>query len=91
MTSDKVNNMVNINKTARAHIRHIFSAHLSYSECEDLYKQQIKYLIVTNQEGKRIQLPKENLRKFVTPTGIKGRFELIVDQNNKLVSITLLK
>ncbi|MDU0355186.1 DUF2835 family protein [Paraglaciecola aquimarina] len=41
---------------------------------------------MTDESGKRIQLPVLNLRPFVSPIGIKGRFRLIVDENNKLKS-----
>ncbi len=70
---------------------HYFSVSLSYLECEALYQQQIKFLMVQDIQGKRIQLPKQNMKKFITPQGIQGHFELIVDQNHKLVSINLLK
>ena len=75
----------------QSHNTHYFSIELSYSECEDLYQQHIKYLLVQDTRGKRIQLPKDNMRKFITPQGLRGQFELKVDQNHKLVSITLLR
>ena len=68
-----------------------FSINLSYAECEDLYKHQIRYIVVTELGGKRIQLPKHNLQKFVTPKGIIGIFELIVDQNQKITNIKQIK
>ena len=64
-----------------------FTAKLSYAECEDLYRDQIKYIIVTDLEGKRIRLPKINMQKFITPQGIVGQFVLEVDHNNKIQSI----
>lgn len=70
---------------------HYFSAKLSYSECEELYRQHIKYLLVTDSNGQRIQLPKDNMKKFITPQGLHGQFELKIDQNNKLISINLIK
>lgn len=38
------------------------------------------------ESGARVQVPTKNLRPFVTSAGIKGRFRLITDQNNKLKS-----
>jgi hypothetical protein len=35
------------------------------------------------QNGKRIQLPVQNLRLHVRPNVIKERFRLIIDENNK--------
>ncbi len=64
-----------------------FTAKLSYAECADLYRDQIKYLIVTDSEGKRIRLPKINMQKFITPQGIVGQFALEVDHKHKIKSI----
>lgn len=66
---------------------HYFSASMTYAKCEDLYRQHIKFIVVTSSEGKRIQLPKANLQKFITPLGLNGNFKLIVDDNNKIISI----
>jgi len=60
---------------------------MNYAQCEDLYQQHVKYLLVTNTQGKRVQLPKISLQKFITPSGLHGSFKLIVDQNNKIISI----
>lgn len=69
---------------------HLFSVSLNYAQCEDLYRHQIKFLQVTSIEGKRIRLPKQNMQKFITPSGLQGNYELIVDQNNKFLSINKL-
>ena len=66
---------------------HRFSVNMSYAECEDMYRHQIKYLVVTDEHGLRIQLPKQNMQKFVTPAGLKGIFVLEIDQNHKIMSI----
>jgi len=67
-----------------------FTAKLSYAECEDLYRDQIKFIVVTEVGGKRIQLPKHNMQRFITPQGIKGSFEMIVDHKHKILSIKQL-
>ena len=63
-----------------------FSIRLSYDECERLYLPGINAVILTDEQGKRVQIPTKNLRPFVSPLGIAGRFRLLVDQNNKLKS-----
>ncbi len=70
--------------------KYYFSVDMNYAECESLYRQQIKFLLVTDHQGKRIQLPKQNMQKFVTASGIKGNFELQVDKNHKMLSISLV-
>jgi hypothetical protein len=69
----------------------IFSVNLTYSQCEELYLQAVKYLIVTSIDGKRIQLPKQNMSKFLTPSGLKGHFKMEIDDKHKIVSIDLIK
>lgn len=73
-------------KSKIAHI-HEFSVDMSYAQCEELYRQHIQFLIVTNTSGKRIRLPKQNLQQFVSPYGLKGVFELATDQNNRIISL----
>lgn len=73
-----------------SHQRYLFSVNMSYAQCQDLYVPHVKYLVVQSSIGKRIQLPKQNMQKFVTPIGIKGNFALIVDENNKIIEINRL-
>ncbi|MFT4653490.1 MAG: hypothetical protein ACJA0G_002197 [Kangiellaceae bacterium] len=76
-----------VNKTSKDQKVHYFSVGMNYAQCEDLYRHQIKYLLVTTIEGTRIQLPKQNMQKFITARGLQGSYQLIVDQNNKIVTI----
>ena len=63
---------------------------MSYAECEKLYRHELKFLVVTDTQGKRIQLPKQNMQKFITQAGLHGNFELIIDRNHKILSIHLI-
>ncbi|WP_432277180.1 DUF2835 family protein [Glaciecola petra] len=67
--------------------KYYFSVSMSYAECENLYHDQIQYLVVTSTEGKRIQLPKQNMQKFVSLNGLHGMFVMEVDRNNKIKMI----
>jgi hypothetical protein len=60
---------------------------MSYAECQDMYLDQIRYVVVRTHLGKTLRLPKENLRQFLLPSGIHGRFELTTDDNNKIKSL----
>lgn len=71
--------------------KYYFSVSMSYAECENLYHDQIKYLVVTSTEGKRIQLPKQNMHKFVTLNGLHGVFVMEVDRNNKIQNISKIE
>lgn len=65
---------------------YFFNLNISYMDCENLYLPSMNTCMVTDDNGKRIQLPTMNLRTFVTKNGIQGRFRLTVDENNKLKS-----
>ncbi len=67
---------------------YIFNIALSYLECENLYSSSIKSVVVTAVSGERVQIPSTSLRPFIEPTGIKGRFCLIVSKQNKIQSFT---
>lgn len=67
-----------------------FDIKMPYAECVDLYAQQIRFVIVQAHTGEKVQLPKENLQKFLVPTGIHGRFELKVNSYNKIVYLQKL-
>jgi hypothetical protein len=70
--------------------RYLFEIGMTYAECQDMYLQQIRYVVVRSHLGKTVRLPKENLRPFLLPSGIHGRFELITDDNNKIKSLKRL-
>jgi hypothetical protein len=63
---------------------------MSYAKCQDLYAQQIHFVIVHARTGERLQLPKDNLKQFLLPSGIEGSFELKVNEHNKIVSLQKL-
>jgi hypothetical protein len=46
----------------------------------------LKTVVVTATTGERVQIPSTRLRPFVEPTGIKGRFCLTVNNENKIQS-----
>lgn len=63
-----------------------FTLSVEYEICEQLYVPGNNTVIMTADNGKRIQLPVINLRPHVSPIGINGKFRLTVDENNKLQS-----
>ncbi len=66
--------------------RYHFTISLSYLECENLYLTTLKTVVITASTGERVQIPSARLRPFVEPTGIKGRFCLTVNNENKIQS-----
>lgn len=51
------------------------------------YQGSAQTVQVEAEDGRRIQLPALNLRPFLAPGGLHGNFELILDNNNKLLKI----
>lgn len=70
--------------------RYLFEIRMTYAECQDMYLQQIRYVVVRSHLGKTLRLPKENLRQFLLPSGIHGHFELITDDSHKIKSLKRL-
>ncbi|MBT0587120.1 DUF2835 family protein [Alteromonas oceanisediminis] len=70
-----------------SHQTFILNISVNYARCEQLYRQGYATVVVPTVDGKRVQLPSKNLRPFVGPKGIHGRFLLVTDEKNKLVSL----
>ena len=67
-----------------------FSISISADQFLRYYAGSADKVIVTADDGRRIQLPANSFRRFVTQEGISGEFELTLDQNNKLVDLRRL-
>jgi hypothetical protein len=64
-----------------------FSLSLNYEQCQQLYLPGNNSVVIVEEQGKRIQIPTKNLRPFVSQTGLKGRFRLLINNDKKLVSL----
>ena len=51
------------------------------------YRGTAKIIIATAEDGRRVQFPVNVVRKFVTREGIRGRFVIVFDDQNKFKSI----
>jgi|TARA_R110002167_G_scaffold47929_2_gene141629 hypothetical protein len=63
-----------------------FSLNLSNQDYLLYYQGAIHTIVVTTDEGLRLEFPAMHLRKFLTATGIKGRF-CLQTQSNKFLSL----
>jgi len=68
-------------------IKYYFNVSLSYDRFLPFYQGNIKVIQVTDDFKRRIDLPAEHFRQFLTRDGIVGRFELTVEQSGKFVSL----
>ncbi|MCW8092295.1 DUF2835 family protein [Alteromonas sp. ASW11-130] len=65
---------------------YFFSISLSYGKCEAFYRPGNNAVVVTADSGHRVQIPTARLRTFITKQGIQGRFRMIINNSNKIVS-----
>jgi glucose-6-phosphate isomerase len=67
-----------------------FSLIISAEEMLRYYRGAAKDVIVTTDTGLRVQFPAQHLQRFVTPDGVRGRFAIRFDGNNKFAGIRRL-
>jgi len=67
-----------------------FSMSLPADEFLFYYRGQVQTVSVVADDGRRIDIPAASFRQFVGKDGISGRFELLLDANNKLLRIERL-
>ncbi len=64
-----------------------FSLVISSDELLRYYRGAARVVLVTTDQGLRVQLPAEIFRRFVTKDGVAGRFAVRFDERNKLVDV----
>jgi hypothetical protein len=64
-----------------------FTMALSAAEIESIYRGQARYILVESDQGQKLQLPAVNFRSYVTDEGIRGRFKVKIDPNNKILAL----
>ena len=64
-----------------------FNLNLSKEQALRYYQGSARFVVVTAENGKRIQFPAEHIRSFIGASGIQGRFSIEFDGNNKLITI----
>jgi len=67
-----------------------FYLDISQAEYLRYYRGNAQSVLVQAEDGRMVRLPAANLRPFVSASGIKGRFEMSLDENNSLLDIVRL-
>ena len=70
--------------------RVIVQLNLSSERVMEYYRGVARYVLTVAQDGRTVQFPASMLRQFVTEEGVRGSFEIVFDQNNKLKSMRRL-
>jgi len=60
-----------------------FRLNITYQSFELLYRTPNTVVKVREEGGKMIQIPAMRIVPFFTQLGVRGRFELTLDENNK--------
>ncbi len=67
--------------------QYLFSALLNAEQCLAYYSGEIKYVLVTTDDGVRIQLQFRHLLPFIDSLGLRGRFRLSVSEQGAFVRL----
>jgi hypothetical protein len=67
-----------------------FSLDISSDDYLRYYRGEAQMVQVTAEDGRRIRFPASNLRPFVSREGIRGSFEVTLDQENRLLELRKL-
>ena len=64
-----------------------FRLDISAEKYQSYYQGQAKFVLVTAEDGRSLKFPASELQRFVTHSGVQGRFEICFDENFKLQQI----
>ncbi|MCG3863432.1 MULTISPECIES: DUF2835 domain-containing protein [unclassified Photobacterium] len=67
-----------------------FRVNISYQVFLQHYSGAASSAVVVTENGLKLQLPAVRLRPYLTQMGVQGRFQVAVDSNNKLTTLTKL-
>ena len=67
-----------------------FNILITAEQYQAYYQGSAKFVRVQTEDGRSLKFPASELQKFVTHNGIEGRFEIIFNDQHKLVSLNKL-
>ncbi len=67
-----------------------FNLNLSADKIQRIYQGQARHILVYTDNGTSLQLPAFNFRQYVTVCGIQGRFEVEIDDENKITQLKIV-
>jgi len=67
-----------------------FDMALSAQKTQAIYEGRARYILVESDQGIKLQLPAVNFYRHVTATGIQGRFNVDIDDDNKIIALRKL-
>ena len=67
--------------------RMFFNLNIPASEYQSFYNGIYKVILARAENRQRLQFPANELRKFVSHTGVQGRFEITFSADHKLLEL----
>lgn len=67
-----------------------FFLDISQEEYLRNYRGSAHSVQVQSEDGRSVRFPAVNLRQFVTAEGVRGRFEMLLNEDNSLIEIRRL-
>ena len=64
--------------------RVIVRLNLSTERVMEHYRGSARYVLTVAEDGRTVQFPATLLRQFVTEDGVRGAFEIVFDEDNRL-------
>lgn len=68
-----------------------FKLTITREEYLSYYAGAASWVVAKAFEGETVRFPASFLREFVSEDGVHGTFEMVVDENDKLISLRRLK
>lgn len=64
-----------------------FHINISPEQYQAYYQGAAKRIHVQTEDGRSLKFPASEMQKFVSHSGIQGRFEIVFNDQHKLVSL----
>lgn len=66
---------------------YVFSGFISAEKCQQYYRGEVRYAIVTADSGERVQLAFRHFQPYISQLGIRGRFRLTLTENGEFLQL----
>lgn len=70
--------------------QYTFRLNITYQTFLQHYAGAASSVVVYSEQGLKLQIPASRLRPFLSQLGLRGRFRLVIDQDNKFVKLESL-
>jgi len=67
-----------------------FSLNISTEQYQSYYRGSAKFVWVQTEDGRSLKFPASELQRFIMRDGIQGYFEIVFNDQHKLVSLNRL-